>query len=96
MAVATPCVDNKCAIFTIIVSELLPVSVSIAPALVILRPTIPINTATDKEITTHIEATLLDNLSFSSSSIAINLNNTCGIPKYPSPHANIDAILRRL
>ena len=75
-ATNTPCVESKCAIFTIIVSELLPTSVSMAPALVMLSPTIPINTATLRDITTHIVATLLESLSLFSSSIAINLNKT--------------------
>ena len=76
IATSMPCVESKCAILTIIVSEALPSSTSIAPALVMLRPTIPINTATLSDITTQIVATLLDNLSLFSSSIAINLKRT--------------------
>ena len=43
-----------------IFSEFEPESVSIAPFLLIAKPTTPMNIATASEITTHIEATLLE------------------------------------
>ena len=46
-----------------------------------ILPVIPINTATASEITTHIIAILLERVNSSSLRIAINRNNTCGIPK---------------
>ena len=66
--------EGKLAISTMIVSDAEPSSTLSAPALDILYPTIPINTATVREITTHTLATLLDNFNLFSSSIAINLN----------------------
>ena len=56
-------------------------------------PTMPINTATAMEITTHTDATLRESFSLLSSSIAIKRSRICGIPKYPSPHAIMDMIL---
>ena len=58
-------------------------------------PTIPINTATSKDITTHTIAILLDGLSSFSDLIAINLSKTCGIPKYPKPQASVDITVRK-
>ena len=74
-------------------SESAPVSTSIYPCLLKVYPIIPINTATAIEITTQIVAILLESFILFSSLIAIKRKSTCGIPKYPSPHASVDAIL---
>ena len=60
----------------------------------IARPTIPIRIAIAMEIGAHIEAIRLETLIFSVSSIAMNLTRICGIPKYPSPQAAVDIIVR--
>ena len=55
-----------------------------------------IETATDIEITTQTLATRLESFNFFVSSIAINLKRICGMPKYPSPQASVEAIERTL
>ena len=66
-----PCVLRRSAILTMIVSEAEPSSKVSSPAFVIPRPTTPMRTATAREITTHVVATLLERESFFSSSIAM-------------------------
>ena len=56
-----------------------------------VRPTSPINTAIVREIITHTTAMRRERVSSSSRRIAIKRRSTCGIPKYPSPHARADA-----
>lgn len=58
----------------ILSASLLLAYAGIIPLSLTETPITPINTAIAREITTHIEATLLDTLSLSSSLIAINLN----------------------
>ena len=93
IAAITPCLLRRSAIRTIIVSDAEPSRRSNSPAAVIPSPTTPISTATASEITTHVVATLLESVSFSSSSIAMKRRRICGIPKYPSPHASMEIIL---
>ena len=50
--------------------------------------------ATAIEITTQIEAILLEVLTMFLSPIAMKRRRICGIPKYPSPHARSEAIVR--
>ena len=64
------------------------------PALLIPRPMIPIRIAVPIAMTTHTLAILRDSFSFFSSLIAINRRRICGIPKYPSPHASVETIVR--
>ena len=52
-----------------------------APARVMALPTTPMKMATAMEITTQMEATRRDRVSFSSSSMAINRSRMWGIPK---------------
>ena len=66
---------------------------SIAPAFVMLYPIIPMKIATVIEITTHTLAILLDIFSLFSSLIPIKRRRICGIPKYPSPHARVEAMV---
>ena len=66
-----PCLLNKSAICTMIVSESEPVRVFKAPTSLIARPITPIKTATAREMTTQIVATRLESVSFYSSSIAM-------------------------
>ena len=73
-------------------SESAPSSVSIIPPLLKLYPIIPMKIATPIEMTTQIDAILRDNVISLSSLIAINRRRICGIPKYPSPHAKVEAI----
>ena len=58
------------------------------------RPIRPMNTATDREITTHTVAMRRDCFSSFSLRIAMNRRSTWGIPKYPSPHASVETMLR--
>ena len=48
------------------------------------------------EITTHTDAILLEVFNLFSSSIPIKRSRICGMPKYPSPHASVDAMVRLL
>ena len=76
-----PCVLSRCAIFTIMVSELESFRYGIMPFAVMPLPTMPMMTATPREITTQIVATRLERVSFSLSPIAMNLSSIWGIPK---------------
>ena len=80
------------AITTITVSEDEPSRNSKAPALVIPYPITPIKIAIASDTTTQTVAIRLESVSFSFSSIAIKRSSTCGIPKYPSPHASVETI----
>ena len=64
--------------------------------MVIAEPIIPIKMATNMEITTHTDAILLEVFNLFSSSIPIKRSRICGMPKYPSPHASVDAMVRLL
>ena len=90
---STPFSLNKAAIRIMIVSESDPERNPIAPTSDMARPTMPIKIATAIEITTHTEAILLDLPILSSFSVAINRRRMWGIPKYPRPHANEDAMV---
>ena len=72
---------SKSAMRTMMVSESEPVSVTSAPALVMARPTTPMNTPTNSEMTTQEDAIRRESLSFFSSSIAMKRSRMCGIPK---------------
>ena len=93
MAKIKPCLLITVEIWTIIVSESNEPYAPKIPSVDILNPIMPIKIAAAMEITTHVLAIRLDNLTFSGSSIAINLNKICGMPKYPSPHANVEIIV---
>ena len=78
-----------------IVSDWVPSRAGTAPTFVMPSPIIPISTATAMEITTQMDATLLEIFSLLSSSIAINRSKICGIPKYPRPQASVDTMVIR-
>ncbi len=56
-------------------------------------PIIPISKAENREMTTHTVAILREVFNSFSLRIAIKRSSTCGIPKYPSPHASVEIIV---
>ena len=72
---------SRSAMRTMMVSESEPARLSSAPALVMARPTMPMNTATNSETMTQEVATRRDSLSFFSSSMAMKRSRMCGMPK---------------
>ena len=72
---------SRLAMRTMMVSESEPARLSSAPALVMARPTMPMNTATNSETMTQEVATRRDSLSFFSSSMAMKRSRMCGMPK---------------
>ena len=54
----------------------------------------PISRAAHIEITTQTDATRLESLSFLSSSMAMKRSRMWGMPKYPSPQARVEKIVR--
>ena len=57
-------------------------------------PIKPIAVAAKSEITHQTVPIILDFLSSDDFSIAMNLNNTWGIPKYPNPQDSVDMIVK--
>ena len=95
-AAAIPCVERRFEVCTITVSEADPSSTGMSPPLDMASPTIPIRTATAMEITTHTDATLRESFSLLSSSIAIKRSRMWGMPKYPSPQASVEQMVRNV
>ncbi len=91
-AASTPCLEIRSEIVMRMVSA--SSRAGMEPAFVMALPITPIKIATAMEITTQTEATLLDSFSFSASSMAIKRRSTWGIPKYPSPQASMEAIVK--
>ena len=91
-AVNTPCVLSRSDILMIAVSG--SSSTPIDPFAVIALATNPMMIAANIAMKTHTLAILLETESFSSFSIAMNLRRIWGIPKYPSPHAMVETLVR--
>ena len=75
------------------VSEALPSSTGMRPALDTLLPIMPMHTATVMEITTHTAAMRRDSFSSFSSRMAMKRTRMWGMPKYPRPQASMEKML---